>query len=75
MLEEAAALHKYVVFAHHRDVQAELREAFGERAVGVDGDTAPEARADAVRRFQEEEEVRLFVGSIHAAGVANPITL
>ena len=26
MLEEATALHKYVVFAHHRDVQAQLRE-------------------------------------------------
>ena len=74
------------VFAHHRDVQAQLREAlththtltltltltlsltrilqaqlreaFGERAVGIDGDTPTEGRAEAVRRFQEEEEVR-----------------
>ena len=58
ILEAATASHKVAVFAHHRDVQAQLREAFGERAVGIDGDTSTEGRAEAVRRFQEEEEVR-----------------
>lgn len=68
LIEEAISSHKVVVFAHHRDVQQELKEAFGKSAVGITGGDSLEDRAEAVQRFQTDESVRVFVGSIRAAG-------
>lgn len=68
LVREAVESHKVVVFAHHRDVQSTLREAFGDEAVGITGGDSLESRAEAVQRFQTDPAVRVFVGSIQAAG-------
>ena len=74
LLRSALVEHKVVVFAHHRDVQDALLGAFRGSSVGVSGGTKPAEREEAVRKFQEEEETRLFVGSIRAAGVGLTLT-
>jgi SWI/SNF-related matrix-associated actin-dependent regulator of chromatin subfamily A-like protein 1 len=61
---------KLVVFAHHKNIAAGLLEAYRDRAVVVTGETASQARQDAVDRFQTDDSVRLFIGNIQAAGVA-----
>jgi uncharacterized protein (DUF3820 family) len=75
LIQSAMESHKVVVFAHHRDVQDVLLEAFGEdHAVVLHGGSTPEERADVVERFQKDESVRLFIGSIRAAGVGITLT-
>jgi len=74
LIDNALESHKVVVFAHHRDVQDALMEAFEERAVVLHGGSTQEERADAVQRFQQDESVRLFIGSIRAAGVGITLT-
>jgi len=74
LIDNALDSHKLVVFAHHRDVQDALLEAFDDRAVVLHGGSTQEERADAVQRFQQDESVRLFIGSIRAAGVGITLT-
>jgi len=68
LIKNSIESHKVVVFAYHRDVQTAVRAAFAETAVGIMGGDSLEERAEAVRRFQEDPSVRVFVGSIKAAG-------
>lgn len=65
---------KVVVFAHHHEVIDALRDAFGVRAVCIDGRLAPEKRQDVVSRFQNDPTVRVFIGGIQAAGVGITLT-
>ena len=74
LLETATVSHKVVVYAHHRDVLEALYEAFEDRAVLLHGGLSMEERADAVDRFQNDPSVRLFVGSIRAAGLGITLT-
>ncbi len=66
--------HKIVVFAHHKDVIAELAEPFGENAVTLTGSTPTKARQAAVDRFQSDPSCALFIGSITAAGFGLTLT-
>ena len=65
---------KVVVFAHHHDVLDALMAEFGDGAVKLDGRDAMEARDIAVQRFQEDPQVRVFVGGMKAAGVGLTLT-
>ncbi|EQD44566.1 helicase domain-containing protein, partial [mine drainage metagenome] len=68
---------KVVIMAHHRDVldgiESALREA-GHRFVRIDGETPAQARDAAVQSFQTDPDVRVFLGSITAAGVGITLT-
>jgi len=68
------ATDKIVVFAHHRDVIAEIADAFDETAVTLTGEDQPEARQAAVDRFQTDPSCAVFVGSIRAAGLGLTLT-
>lgn len=61
---------KMVIFAYHRDVikalELELRKDFG--VVTITGDTPVSWRQHTVDLFQEDPNVRLFIGQINAAG-------
>ena len=74
LLEDIILYEKVVVFAHHREVILRLTEKFGDKAVCVLGGISSEARTDAVRKFQEDQDVRIFIGSIRAAGVGLTLT-
>jgi len=65
------AYEKVIVFAHHRDVIAELLDnlsKFG--AVSVTGDTPQAARQRAIDRFQGDPRCRVFIGQIQACATA-----
>jgi SWI/SNF-related matrix-associated actin-dependent regulator 1 of chromatin subfamily A len=65
---------KVVVWVHHRDVAEAVFEGLKEyNPVMVLGGSSAEARAEAVKRFQEDKDVRVFIGGITAA--AEGITL
>ena len=65
---------KLVVFATHKRTIDKLTEHFGKVAVKVDGSVTSENRQAAVDAFQNNDQVRLFVGNIKAAGVGLTLT-
>lgn len=65
---------KVVVFAHHREVIERLQAAFGDICAVLYGSTSGNARQSAVDRFQNERDVRVFIGNIGAAGVGITLT-
>ena len=65
---------KVVVFAHHLDVLHALAEEFGDAAVMLVGATSQDDRQLAVDRFQNDPGVKLFIGSLKAAGVGITLT-
>lgn len=65
---------KLVVFATHKFVIDELMQEFNEVAVKVDGSTSQEQRHKNVQKFQQNDEIRLFVGNMKAAGTGITLT-
>ena len=63
---------KVVIFAHHKEVIRLLHEELG--GVVVTGDTSQAARQAAVDAFQTDPSVRVFIGSIGAAGTGITLT-
>lgn len=71
-IEECMQNGKVIVFAHHLDVIARLRQAFPKNACVIGG-MQPENKMAQVDRFQKEPECNPFIGGIRAA--AEGITL
>ena len=66
---------KLVIFAHHHDVIAALREGLADAQPAVlTGETPMAERQAAVDRFQGDPACRVFIGSITAAGVGITLT-
>ena len=68
---------KPLVFAHHKDVLDGLQEHLRDAGVGyvrLDGSTPTATRQDLVDRFQNTEKVRVFLGSMSAAGQGITLT-
>jgi SWI/SNF-related matrix-associated actin-dependent regulator of chromatin subfamily A-like protein 1 len=65
---------KLVVFGIHRKTVDDLMNAFPGISVKVDGSVVNEKRQEAVERFQNDPECKLFVGNIQAAGVGLTLT-
>ena len=73
--ETLESVQKIVVFCHHRDVANALFSAFLDvGAVKATGDMALTDRQASVDRFQADDDCRVFVGSIKAAGVGITLT-
>lgn len=66
---------KVVVFAHHKDVLDAIEAGMGDaRHVRIDGDTPREARAEAVRRFQNDPDCRVFLSTTATGGTGITLT-
>lgn len=65
---------KLVVFAVHKEVIDQLMKEFKETAVKIDGSTPTPERHKAVEAFQNDSNVKLFIGNIQAAGVGITLT-
>lgn len=68
---------KVVVFSHHQLVRDELQRYLERRQVKfirIDGQTPPAARTRQVDEFQEDDDVRVALLSITAAGVGTTLT-
>lgn len=67
--------HKVVVWAHHRDVVDALAAGLKDhQPVTYTGLTKPSDRQLAVERFQHDDQCKVFLGSIQAAGVGLTLT-
>lgn len=68
-------LDKIVIFAVHRDVIVTLRDGLKDyNALLLFGGTPPEKRQRHIDKFQNSAKHRVFVGQIHACGVAISLT-
>lgn len=65
---------KLVVFGVHRFVIEHLMGQFGDIAVKVDGSVSGIKRQEAVEKFQNDPNIRLFIGNIKAAGIGITLT-
>lgn len=65
---------KLVVFSTHKIVVDRLMNEFGNVAVKVDGAVSSVKRDEAVKSFQNNPDVRLFIGNIQAAGTGLTLT-
>ena len=78
LLEDLAnGVDKIVAFGIHRkvlDIIAEAATKKGVKWVRIDGATSDAERTKAVIAFQEDPEVRLFLGNIKAAGTGYTLT-
>lgn len=65
---------KIVVFAHHHDVVNAIYDRFKDISVVATGNETLKERDEAVNRFQNDPNVKLFIGSIQAMGVGVTLT-
>ena len=74
-LSVLAEVDKLVIFAHHIDVIRAITDGLADfKPVVITGDTSMANRQDAVDAFQTNPNVRVFIGSITAAGVGFTLT-
>lgn len=71
ILEE---IDKVVVFAHHHDVINAIAEEFKGEVVTLTGKTSATNKQKAVDDFQNNPDIKLFIGNIQAAGVGITLT-
>jgi len=68
---------KIILFAHHKDVVAALGKALsaeGYQYVTIVGDTPMNQRQINVDRFQNDSNIRVFIGNLQAAGTGITLT-
>ena len=65
---------KIVVFCHHKEVVSGLFEEFNDCSVVLTGSTPLKDRQRAVDEFQNNPDIKLFIGNIKAAGVGITLT-
>ena len=65
---------KLAVYAHHKSTIDTIMKKFKKVAVKIDGSVSQKARQEAVDQFQNNPDIKLFVGNIQAAGEGITIT-
>jgi SWI/SNF-related matrix-associated actin-dependent regulator 1 of chromatin subfamily A len=65
---------KVVVFCYHRAMVKALKEEFGCTAVTLTGETSTNDRQRAVDMFQNNSDIKVFIGNVRAAGTAITLT-
>ena len=59
---------KLVVFAKHKHIISELNKRTVQKSVVIDGSVTGRRRTDTVNQFKNDDEIRLLIGNIQAAG-------
>lgn len=66
---------KLVIFANHKTIINKLEETFKDICVKIDGSTKQgEYRQQLVDKFQTDDNIKVFIGNIQAAGVGLTLT-
>ncbi len=65
---------KVIVFTNFTETLQTINLHFGKKSVYLDGSCSPKQRQDAVDRFQNDENIKVFVGNLKAAGVGITLT-
>ncbi|MGC9052828.1 MAG: SNF2-related protein [Candidatus Hydrogenedens sp.] len=75
IIEDAVeSVGKVVVFGHHLDVLDSIYERFKDIAVKATGNESIEERDRAVSKFQNDPNVKIFIGSIITTGLGITLT-
>jgi len=69
-----SGVNKIVVFAHHHDVVDSIYSQFSNIAVKLDGRMSENKKDASVNFFQNDSNIKIFIGSIKAAGVGLTLT-
>jgi len=76
-IEENTVGHKALVFSQFTSMLALIRAALDEKGIPylyLDGSVSAEARKEGVRRFQQDDSMRVFLISLKAGGVGLTLT-
>jgi SWI/SNF-related matrix-associated actin-dependent regulator of chromatin subfamily A-like protein 1 len=65
---------KVIIFTNFTDSLNQITEHFGKQAVKLDGSMGKPERQFSIDKFQEDDDVKVFVGNIKAAGVGITLT-
>ena len=65
---------KIIVYTHHKDVLDGIYQEFKDVSVVLTGDVSLDDRDKAVESFQNDDKVKLFLGTIQAAGLGITLT-
>ncbi len=65
---------KIIVFVHHRDVMGLLKKEYSGQCVSIMGGDKIEERQAVIDKFQTDPKIRVFLGSIKAAGTGITLT-
>lgn len=66
---------KVIIFAHHKDIIDGLEKGLADfKSVKIDGSIKKENRQDIVNEFQNNQKIRIFIGSIHACSEGITLT-
>lgn len=65
---------KIIIFAHHKIVRDMLKSHYGEKAVYIEGGVSDNKRKEAEYRFQNDDSIRVFIGSITASSEGLTLT-
>ena len=68
-------INKIVLFVHHREVVDDLHRRFAGSSVVVYGGMTSREKAKSVNRFEQDDNIKIFIGSIQASGVAYTLTI
>jgi SWI/SNF-related matrix-associated actin-dependent regulator 1 of chromatin subfamily A len=72
-IEDYIHAEKLVVFCNHRSMVEELNEHFKNNSVKLYGGMSDKKKNEAVKRFNDDPKIDLFVGNLLAAGVGIPL--
>lgn len=65
---------KIIIFSQYTKTIEELKRKLGRQAVTLTGQHSTEERAEAVDRFQNNDEIKVFIANIKAGGVGITLT-
>lgn len=65
---------KIVVFTYHTAMYEALMEMFAGQCVGINGSVAAFKRQDAVNKFQNDPNIKIFIGQVQAASTGITLT-
>lgn len=65
---------KVIIFTNFTDTLNQIKDHFGKSAVALDGSMSKVARQNSVDQFQENDNIKVFVGNLKAAGVGITLT-
>jgi SWI/SNF-related matrix-associated actin-dependent regulator 1 of chromatin subfamily A len=74
LVESRMAREKVIVFSCYNEPLRQMGEIWGNRAVTVTGKVGERDRELSVREFQENPDIRVFLGGMNSAGVGITLT-
>ena len=65
---------KVIIFTNFTETLQTLHYNYPKNSVYLDGSCSPKQRQDAVDRFQNDDDIKIFIGNLKAAGVGITLT-